>query len=318
MKRGISHTEVAGGINAAVKDELRSTGWPVYEHYEIREESGEMFVIAPLFEGRRKKDEKNTLMRPFNPFDPMEDVKEWRAPLRTPELLLDLAELADRPITPESVVVWANDYGLLACSREEDTLGGVSGFGRRESVARFVEAAGEIRACLRIYEALAKEEDWDFNEIYQYTFSLPRDLVAKANLLKGRLHGEERSAFYDVVAMTIQRRLLEHCYPQLTTFTRSGKPSGRFGFNYGFHSLLGAVWLQLAWLLSSEEQPVRCKLPTCRRVISFELGEAAEDPGLKKNVHGKHKTRSDREFCKGRACKQKYHYRKKVGWPDYV
>lgn len=289
----------------------------MYEHYKTLEEPGEVFVIAPVFEGFRKKAEKGKLSPPFSLFDPMEDVKEWRAPLRTPGLLLDLAELAERPITPEAVVVWAYDYGLLACSREEDTLAGVSGFGRRESVTRFAKAAGEIRACLRIYEALGTEEDWDFNEAYQYTFSLPRDLVAKANLLKGRLHGEERPAFYDVVAMTIQRGLLEHCYPQLTTFTRSGKPSGRFGFGCGFHSLLGAVWLQLAWLLSSEEQPVRCKLPTCRRVISFELGEAAEDPGLK-NVHGKHKTRSDREFCNNGRCKQNYHYRKKTGRPGYV
>ena len=29
------------------------------------------------------------------------------------------------------------------------------------------------------------------------------------------------------------------------------------------------------------------------------------------------KTRVDREFCKGRGCKQKYHYRKKAGWPGY-
>jgi hypothetical protein len=37
------------------------------------------------------------------------------------------------------------------------------------------------------------------------------------------------------------------------------------------------------------------------------------DPELKKNARGTYKTHVDREFCKGRGCKQKYHYRKKVG-----
>src|SRR5215204_6981478 len=32
----------------AVKKELRSTGWPVYEHYEIAEEDGEVFVVASV------------------------------------------------------------------------------------------------------------------------------------------------------------------------------------------------------------------------------------------------------------------------------
>jgi hypothetical protein len=41
------------------------------------------------------------------------------------------------------------------------------------------------------------------------------------------------------------------------------------------------------------------------------------DPGLKKNACGTYKPHVDREFYKARGCKQKYHYRKKVGWPGY-
>jgi len=44
---------------------------------------------------------------------------------------------------------------------------------------------------------------------------------------------------------------------------------------------------------------------------------AKRDHGLKKNARGTYKTHIDREVCKGRGCKQKYHYRKKVGWPGY-
>ena len=83
-------------------------------------------------------------------------------------------------------------------------------------------------------------------------------------------------------------------------------------------TLLGAIWLHMAWLLEAEGERVRrCKLPGCLRVIHFEPGHAPADSGLKKNARGKYKTRVDREFCKDRPCKQNYHYRKKAGWPGY-
>ena len=87
--------------------------------------------------------------------------------------------------------------------------------------------------------------------------------------------------------------------------------------SYGFKNLLGAIWLQMAWLLCADEGIRRCKLPDCFRVIAFEPGE---QPPLDapKGARGKYKTRKDREFCKDRPCKQKYHYRKKAGWPRYI
>ena len=59
------------------------------------------------------------------------------------------------------------------------------------------------------------------------------------------------------------------------------------------------------------------KLPGCLRVIHFESAQPSADPGLKKNARGRYKTRVDREFCKYRGCKQKYHYRRKAGWSGY-
>jgi hypothetical protein len=116
----------------------------------------------------------------------------------------------------------------------------------------------------------------------------------------------------------VQARLNEHCYPQFTTYTAGGLAAGKFALSWGFKNLLGAIWLHMAWLLEAEGDRVRrCKLPGCLRVIHFEPGEPATDPGLKMNTRRKYKTRVDREFCKGRGCKQKYHYRKKAGWLDY-
>jgi hypothetical protein len=327
MREDVGPEDVGGALESAFAEELRSDGWPVYYRYEIAEEEGETFVVAPLGSGLfARADTDGRFDRPVNPFDPGEDVKKWYAPLRTPELLIDLAYVADdpdgRPITPEAAVRWAKNYGLLAHVLEEDKIDGgwatVSGLGRRGSVAGFARAAREVRACLRLYESLTAGVDLSFEEMWSYTMALPRDIVLGANPLRARLMGEERSAFHDVVGRMTQRRLREHSYPQITTFTRAGRPTGRFGFGYGFHSLLGAVWLQMAWLISADDQPARCKLPTCRRVIDFEPAESSPDPGLQRNPRGSYKTRRDIEFCKDRGCRQKYHYRKKAGWPGYA
>lgn len=154
------------------------------------------------------------------------------------------------------------------------------------------------------------------------------DISRVANLLPGKAFapfgpaerhaGRERPWLYRVLARMIQMRLDLYCYPQFVAHTHGGVATGRFSLVWGFRGLIGALWLQMAWLLEAEGEKVRrCKLPGCLRVIHFEPGEPVADLGLKRNVRGRYKTRSDRELCKGRGCKQKYHYRKTAGWPGY-
>ena len=71
--------------------------------------------------------------------------------------------------------------------------------------------------------------------------------------------------------------------------------------------------LELVWLQIRRSQ-VRV-LPSAPLKYLYMAGK--RDPRLKKNARGKYKTRVDRESCKGRGCKQKYHYRKRVVWPGY-
>jgi len=121
-------------------------------------------------------------------------------------------------------------------------------------------------------------------------------------------------------------RLDEYCFPQFAVHTNGGIATGKFSLAWLFKGLIGAIWLHMAWLLDAEGQRVkRCKLPGCLRVIHFEPGRSADDLGsikdadgtFRKNARGTYKTRSDREFCKGRPCTQNYHYRKKAGWKGY-
>jgi hypothetical protein len=290
-----------------VKEKLQlSDAWPVYEHYKTSEKSGGPFVVAPVYQ-----------------LDPMADVMSLYAPLRTPELVPDLAKFADEPITPEAVQGWAEVYGLLACSPEEDVVDTegiqVKGWGRRDNVAQFEKAAGEVLTCLRAYEALRAEGPVNLEDLSASVGRLPVEALRPWE----RHKSTERPWLYGVIGRMIQARIREHCYPKFTIFTRGGNPSGRFGLGYGFYNLLGAIWLQMAWLLDAGDATY-CKLPDCGRVITIEPGQPAPDIKFrdaegrwKSNVRGAYKTRKDIDFCKDRPCRQKYSYRKTAGWPDY-
>ena len=98
---------------------------------------------------------------------------------------MELAELTEKEITSEDVLGWAHVYGLLASVPGDDmvsTFNGfvnlqVKGWGRRENVRRFAKAAGEIRACLRTYEAVAAEEEVDLDKLSTDAGPLPLEAL---------------------------------------------------------------------------------------------------------------------------------------------
>jgi hypothetical protein len=79
--------------------------------------------------------------------EPAEGVLTVYQPLSTPELVLDLAELAEGEITPKAVLGWAQTYRLFGLPGEDVVTAtgpaGIglrhSGAGRRDSVGRFAE-----------------------------------------------------------------------------------------------------------------------------------------------------------------------------------
>jgi hypothetical protein len=317
MTKEITEEQFDNVLRKSIKDELSRAGWPVYKHYEVREEDGEVFVIAPLSEHWVPEDETSE-WRGYSRLEvanPAVDALSFYAPLRTPELVVDMAALAEKEIAPETVLGWAETYGLLGFP-EDDTVELREEFGniraenqgRRDSVAHFVEAAGEIMTCLRAYEAAtAGEGPLDLEALEASSRSLP----VKALRPWERREGEERRWVLRVVGGMIQTRISEHCYPKLSRYS-----DGHFALSYGFKNLLGAVWLQMAWLLSAEDGVTRCKLPGCSKVITFEPGEQPPSDAPK-GKRGKYKTYANKEFC-SHNCTAKYSYRMKAEWPGYV
>jgi hypothetical protein len=314
-----SFGDITSDLEKAVKKDSPSRAWSVHMDHDVvvDEESGESFVVASvgLFEPVSDEDVGHRQrVKTYRGREPEQAALTNYAPLRTPELAVDLANLADKAITPEAVVGWAEVYGLLAPSSEPAVLNAfpdIPDIAFRESVSEFARAAGEVRTCLRTYGALQSDEDLDLEKLASELSPLPQEAIRPQE----RKQGHERAWLFGVLGRMTQMRLHEHCYPQFNIYTRGLYPTGRFALSWGFHNLLGAIWIQIAWLLESQGSVRFCRLPDCRRVITFESGKPSYE--ISKPGRGKYKTRSDRVFCPDRPCKQKYHYRKTRGWPGY-
>jgi len=326
--------------NKAVKKTQPSKQWPVYSKYKVQvdEESAESYVVACTSMAEPASDETDEhgqRVKSYRGRDPMQDATAYLplrdskpvvdskyAPLMAPELVVELANVADNPIIPEIVLDWAETYGLLASSKEEDVLVDevigipIVDHACRESVSAFATAAEAVRMCLRVYEALNRDEELDLEKLAAEIGHLSETKLVREMRSWEREPGHERAWLFDVLGRVTQARLLEHCYPQFNIYTRDRYPSGRFVLSWGFHNLLGAIWLQFAGMLENENSARFCRLPDCRRLITIESGEPSYEisvPG-----RGTYKTRSDRVFCRGRPCKQKYHYRRTRGWEGYA
>jgi hypothetical protein len=104
----------------------------------------------------------------------------------------------------------------------------------------------------------------------------------------------------------VQNKLTTECYPQLI-----GTSNLAFETAYGFRSLLGAMYLQMYWLMTARGGVRRCKEPGCPRVITFDQPKLPRDPWRHNDRSRGYKTRAEKVFC-STACKQRdYDQRKR-------
>jgi len=169
--------------------------------------------------------------------------------------------------------------------------------GKKDTITRFVIEALAANRTLRLYEAA--------------TASTGEDEEAIEVLMEGDLKGitdtaDLRDRALRRVARSAQEMVRDHCFPLLHR-----RKDGDFVSGWGFKSLLGAMWLQMYWLLTATGEVRRCRW--CDKVIAFEQPEQPNaDPGLKKGVRGAYRTRKDKKYCSD-GCRGLYHYHSKVG-----
>lgn len=283
----------------AVSDSLAGPAWLVYDSYKIERRDGEVFIYAPF---RTPLCEAGRVYH-----GPPEDVglKRHYAPLRDyPNLFLRFAAISRKDLLTEDemleeVLAWATSYGVLGLDGIDYLE--VPGrrdyrMGRRESLSVFSEEVLNAAEVLELYETSTVPGGPDN--------SLTAALRKWDHTTEGQTLRDQKEFALLVVADRVGSYVSRECYPILYRTIRND--SGTVGFvqGLGFHSLLGAMYLQMMWLMieGSAENVRRCKRPGCSQIISFEPPEEPED-STRRGARGKYRTRKDKEYCSNK-CKQ--------------
>jgi hypothetical protein len=262
----------------AVEREGRAGLWAVAERYEVRYLSGRERVLRGV--GKLER------------YAPLVD---------RPDLFLRFARLGetlgegDTDANAGAALSWARMYGVLGLT--EKAGGHAARGGPGDTVAAFAHEARVAGAVLRLYEA-ATAEPVDLETIREYPLPRHRDRASTP--------ARARDWALGAVAAHVQDRLYRYAAPSVY---RDG--SG-FGAGHDFRNLLGAMWLQMSWLLISDDSR-RCKNPECNHVVAFEQPEGPPPEGLGKNDRrGGYRTRKDKAYCSD-ACRQRANYLKRRG-----
>ncbi len=292
----------------AAEKELRASTWLVHGSYAMREtDEGGAYVIA----SDRTTEEYSPLVSYHG-------------------LFLNFARLADGgKITRGAWLEWVESYGVLGLERDdmvryllkrylerglglEDLLGeldwldeqgeeykphagGTEG-GPRESHAAFVREVHKARRLLRLYEAATAKDGWGRDR--PDVAVIERGAAEEGFTLRDTVPKEAKSWALSWVGHVVQEVISEHCYPVLH------QRGDKICRGWGFHTLLGAMYLQMAWLMTATEE-IRCKW--CGKVISFEQPELWDEGTMRRGYRKPYKPRADKEFC-DRGCKDRWHY----------
>jgi hypothetical protein len=302
-------------------NEHRAGLWEVWPKYAIRQHRGsERYLVAAetdnlpprvdLIGGRVSlgSSEEALMERAIERSKARREVWPYSPLAREPDLFLMFARLADDDGLDQGAVgeldtdknaaaalSWAHDYGVLGLttSVEEDglriarTIGG-----KADTVEAFAREAWTANNYLQLYEA-ATAETLDADLIASYMPSRPRAFAATP--------ASTRAWALDAVASETQRKVAGNAYPALYGTV------GRFVSGWDFINLLGAMWLQMFWLLTSSEAPRRCKNWECDRVIAYEQPDQPTRGTEKNDRSGGYKTRIDRMFC-SKGCGNRHYY----------
>jgi hypothetical protein len=102
-------------------------------------------------------------------------------------------------------------------------------------------------------------------------------------------------------AIAVHERIAKYAHPDFYQTAR-----GDYVRGWAFRNLLGAMWLQMFFLLTSADQ-IRCANVECNKVIAIAEPVQATSAGLQKNVRGKYRTRVDKKFC-SKECANRNRY----------
>jgi hypothetical protein len=274
--------------------------WGVCREYEVREATeggrGTTFVV-PRFSSGPGNEDKWTWYRPLEDY---------------PDLILRFAKLYERgDDSVEIVLDWVRRFGVL---------GHGSGWhsSAPQSVEGFREAVEDAAGVLTMYEAVLNSDEEKAKALYleEFPFVGPAgrlrrqlkeigvpvdtwdDAADVSEVVEKHYDGDYLAYVLDVAVDAVNDMVRHFCYPNLDMGYGLHRRPSDVRTSWGFESLVGAMYLQLYWLIGSGGEVTRCKY--CGRIISL----ARPHPGARK-------VRQDKSFCDD-ACRQRHHYHNKT------
>jgi hypothetical protein len=234
-------------------DRFLGTAWVRFHHFDVVEKTeNNMRVEArkhdPLADGKKGKSYSGEwLFVDYNARD------EYAPLMDEPDLFVKFASLADKdPGTMEGqyhiMLEWIKEYGVLGlypAGRLEPRLRS----DRKESLLLFWYEVRRAARCMALYEAATG----------------PGRVIKRLGL-PGKTLTEKRNSVLRRLGDEVQHTLKRHCYPRLYFgFLKDTGEMGDVALSWGFHSLLGAMYLQMAWRMKSRQ----CEAPGCNNIIGL-------------------------------------------------
>ena len=183
-----------------------------------------------------------------------DNTRGMYAPLRDePDLFVKFASLASKDPGPRDsrydiMLEWIKKYGVLGLVAEGNSESGQRSE-RDENLLLFWSEVHRAAQCMALYEAATGP-----------------GRVLKGSGVSGKTLAEKRKSAARILSDNVQSTLRSHCYPKLYYQVRedSGETTD-VGLSWGFRSLLGAMYLQMAWRITSR----RCEAPGCNNIIGL-------------------------------------------------
>ncbi len=289
----------------------RHSEWPVYERYEIvPDKAGNRYIRAP---------ELNRVKKVLLPLSRM-----------SADLFLRFAHWVEDPGMDKELdternaaaaKVWAEDFGVLGLNPPDVSVRSLTnstsvtaehlgmpwlpdkprgyrnearGGRPQESVENFTLEAWEAYVVLRLYESVRSQEVVDAPSVIRFMsiddqVDLPRpEPPPWVETVERDFYSQDpeltRMWALGIVDDAVNRKLETYCYPVI-----QGAPSS-YEQVWGFRSLLGAMWLQMTFLMLADRRCWWCN--------------AALDPGR----------RSHARFCDNNGdCRANWNYHKGQG-----
>jgi|SRR5215204_112773 len=277
-----------------------SREWKVCEAYKLTrprdslEEDANSYLVVPKYRNEPATFDK------WRSYEPLEE---------TPDLFLKFARLYQAQDQTEAMLDWAHTYGTLGHGQPPWVPGAP------QDAKAFWEAVGQAAGVLALFEAVLNGDSerarstileelpyvgiaWQlYNELPSKPADVNRATIAAhiSDMVEEIYGGDYLWYALETATDDVQRKVASLCYPALDVEEGSHDVSGITAW-WGFKSLLGAMYLQMYWLMAAGSDLTRCE--HCGRLIS-----------LRPLPDGR-KRRSDKKFCDD-ACRQAHHRSKK-------